>query len=462
MFILVPILLFGWIPFVCLLFAIMPPRRAVVVGYLGAWMFLPVYGYDLPYLPGYTKVTAANIAVLLAASLFDSRTLRAVRPAWFDLPLLIYCLVPFAASLSNDLGAYDGMSNVLKRLVGWGIPYFIGRAYFTNVQAIRNIAYGVVIGGLIYIPLCLWEIRMSPMLHEQIFGFRQDPWHHAVRYGGFRPNVFMQTGLMVGMWMATATVMALWLWRRRAVQKLMGIPMPLVTTALFVTTVLCKSTYSVFLGLIGTIVIFVSGWTRTSLPMLMLVLVPPIYMTTRTTGMVPKDPLVHVAELISNEDRAHSLDYRLTQEVLFTEKALERPIFGWGGYNRFKPDEEDWRGGVDALWITTFGMTGLVGLITLTVAWLLPAILFLIRYPAQTWNHHAVAPVAALAVLLLMTMCDNLLNAMYNPIMTVIAGGLSSIYMKSRHQTPTPQMIAQEHLEVIALDQAAPPRQTHS
>ena len=174
MFILVPILLFGWIPFVCLLFAIMPPRRAVVVGYLGAWMFLPVYGYDLPYLPSYTKVTAANIAVLLAASLFDSRTLRAVRPAWFDLPLLIYCLVPFAASLSNDLGAYDGMSNVLKRLVGWGIPYFIGRAYFTNLQAIRNIAYGVVIGGLIYIPLCLWEIRMSPMLHEQIYGFRQD------------------------------------------------------------------------------------------------------------------------------------------------------------------------------------------------------------------------------------------------------------------------------------------------
>lgn len=454
MFILVPLILIGWIPLVCLLFLTITPRRAVITSFLGAWMFLPVFGYNLPYLPSYTKVTAANISVLIAAALFDSKTLRSFRPSWFDIPFAIYCITPFFASLSNDLGIYDGLSSMLKRLIVWSVPYFIGRVYFTTLPAARDIAIGLIIGGLLYVPLCLWEIRMSPMLHVHIYGFRPDAFYHAVRYGGYRPTVFMQTGLMVGMWMATSSIMACWLWRQRVVTKIMGIPMSLVTVILLLTTLACKSTYAILLTITGLAVMFTSKWLRLNLPLAILIVVPPAYMISRTMDILPKEPLISLATVITDEHRAESFASRLIQEDLFTDRALEQPLLGWGGYNRYMPDEDDWHGGVDALWLTTFGMSGLIGLVSINLAWLLPAVLTIILFPARTWSLRTVAPIAGLTGVLVIAMCDNLLNSMYNPIMAIIAGGLTSNFLFGRWQGRA----AMRPVPTIGHRHAVPPR----
>src|SRR6476646_6522966 len=94
----------AWVLTILLLFASLPPRRAVIVS--------TMYG------------------LLLGAVLFDTRSVLAFRPRWFDLPMAIWCLVPFGSSVTNGLGAYDGGSGVLDQLVRWGIAYFIGRIYF--------------------------------------------------------------------------------------------------------------------------------------------------------------------------------------------------------------------------------------------------------------------------------------------------------------------------------------------
>ena len=39
---LVPVTLFGWIPVAIALFLLLPPRRAVIVAFLLAWLFLPL------------------------------------------------------------------------------------------------------------------------------------------------------------------------------------------------------------------------------------------------------------------------------------------------------------------------------------------------------------------------------------------------------------------------------------
>ena len=39
---LTPISMFGWIPVVLVLFAILPARRAVIFSFLFAWLFLPM------------------------------------------------------------------------------------------------------------------------------------------------------------------------------------------------------------------------------------------------------------------------------------------------------------------------------------------------------------------------------------------------------------------------------------
>src|SRR5947209_3728901 len=106
----VHIALIGWIPVVLLIFSIMPATRAVIVSFLAAWMFLPMYGYDLPGIPDYTKTSATTYAVLLAMVLFDSRRLSAFRPRLLDLPMVVWCTVPLLSSMTAGYGIYDGLS----------------------------------------------------------------------------------------------------------------------------------------------------------------------------------------------------------------------------------------------------------------------------------------------------------------------------------------------------------------
>ena len=53
--ILVPAVMFGWIPLVMLLFSRMEPKKAAAAAFAAGWMFLPVVSYRFAGLPDYTK-----------------------------------------------------------------------------------------------------------------------------------------------------------------------------------------------------------------------------------------------------------------------------------------------------------------------------------------------------------------------------------------------------------------------
>src|SRR6478672_9790926 len=127
MYLTVPIALFGWIPLILVLFLTLPARRAVFAAYLIGWMFLPMASFKVSGIPDYTKITATNAGVLLGVLLFDSRRLVKFRPRWIDLAMAVWCLVSYASSIYNGLGAYDGGSALEYKILFWGIPYFIGR-----------------------------------------------------------------------------------------------------------------------------------------------------------------------------------------------------------------------------------------------------------------------------------------------------------------------------------------------
>ena len=57
----------------------------------------------------------------------------------------------------------------------------------------------IVLAGLLYSALIVFEIRMSPQLHKWVYGFFPHTWGQQVRYGGFRPVVFLGHGLWVSM-----------------------------------------------------------------------------------------------------------------------------------------------------------------------------------------------------------------------------------------------------------------------
>lgn len=442
------------------MFSLTTPRRAVIGGYIGAWLFLPQASLAVAGFPDLTKTSAASLGIILGIVIFDAGRLARFRPSWIDLPMLGLVVAPMFASLQNKLGAYDGASACLAQFVTWGVPYLVGRLYIDSLPAAYELAMGVLIGGLVYVPLCMIELRLSPQLHRWVYGYHQHEFIQTMRGDGFRPMVFMQHGLMVAMWMASATLVATWLWVSGTVKKLFGIPMSVHTIVLLGITVLCKSFGALALLGLGLAVIWTSAKTRTALIVLALVVLPATYMYLRVNKIWDGEPLPKLVESISAE-RADSLQYRFNAERLITDRAMERPWFGWGGWGRSRVYNDYGRpvAETDGLWIIILGTTGLFGLTSLTLMLGAPVFLFARRIKPNWWKAPAVAPLAALAMLLLLHSIDNLANAMINPTFILIAGGLGTICL-ARTQAilgvPMRRVVNPQYRQAMPRQQGAP------
>jgi hypothetical protein len=116
------------------------------------------------------KATAIALGCLAGSMLFDWPAIRHVRPSWVDLPILAWCLVPVASALANGLRPTEGLAQARYLMLAWGIPYFMGRVYLTNGDALRRLAWGLVLAGVLYVPLCLVEFIHWPFLYGWIYG----------------------------------------------------------------------------------------------------------------------------------------------------------------------------------------------------------------------------------------------------------------------------------------------------
>jgi tetratricopeptide (TPR) repeat protein len=416
--------LFLWLPTVVVIFACLPPRRAVIVSYVFAWLALPNVAFNVPGLPDFTKMSATVVAVLLSILLFDTARFFSFRFRWYDVPTVIWCFCPFVTAISNeDQGVYEGISSLLTQTIWWGLPYFIGRLYLTDLDAIRELCVVIVIGALVYVPLCWIELRLSPVLEKWVYGM--GGWYEE-RYGGYRPKVFLQTGLEVGLWMTTAALVAYQLWWAGTVKQLRGFKFSWLMIILVITSILCKSTGAIAQMSMGFGVLWMVRLTKRSWPVLFLLAIPIFYCSTRSINIWDGMDVVNIARATVGNDRAVSFEYRIRMENMLTERALERPIFGWGRFKGSNIYDKDGRklSVQDGYWIIAMGVFGFVGLISLVIMMLLPMILTIRRFPVKTWFDPQVTPVVAMSMFLVLTMIDFLSNAMLNPIYAVAIGGL--------------------------------------
>ena len=421
--------LLGWMPLVAMLFASLRPQRAVLVAYVAGWLFLPVADLQLLGFFDYSKGTAVPLVVFAAVLVFDSAALRRLRFTRLDLPVIAFCVAPLLSSLDNDLGWYDALSACMYQTIAWGLPYLMGRAYFHSVQGLRQLALGLLAGGLVYAPLCLWEIRMSPQLHATLYGFHQHDWTQTLRLGGYRPMVFMQHGLMVGLWMGAASLVGLALWMAGGTRRLWGMPVALLVGVVLVTGVLCKSFGATLLVLVGALALVLMRGLRTSLPMAVLVCLPSTYVFVRTAGEWSG---AEVTELVGGIDpeRASSLSFRLEAEEHLRLKAAQKPLLGWGGWGRsfVRLSDDPLQADTvitDSLWILVYGKHGAVGLVALLACFCVPVVALWRRCSPRHWASPGAVVPWALALVLTLYAIDCLVNAMENPVYLLIAGALS-------------------------------------
>jgi tetratricopeptide (TPR) repeat protein len=418
--------LFGWIPFCLGVFMAMPAQRAVVVCTIGAWILLPPIAIDTPGLPPYDKLAAGVAGITLATLLFEPHRLIAFRPRWLDLPILIWSLCPIVSSLSNDLGLYDGLSTARGNFIAWGLPFLIGRLYFGDREGMRELMIGIVIGGLLCVLPCLYEIRMSPVLASQVYGLGH---YEGTRMGGFRPILFFSVGLELGMWMTAVCLSVLWLWKSGTLTRIGAYPVgTLIVPTLLVTTLLCRSTGALFLLMVGFLALWLSTRFQAKLFLWVLILLPPIYYAVRIPDLWSGQEVASLVKTYFDEERGTSFDFRMNMENVLAARAMEQPIWGWGGWgrNRAVSHANGMEAVPDGMWIIWLGVYGFVGLASWTLLYLTGPILFAARYPVRSWATREVGPLAAAAALLCIYLCDCLMNAFNNLIYTVAAGGLVS------------------------------------
>ena len=424
----VHVAMLGWFPLCMAFFVALGAVRGAILGLIVGLFVLPNAAYDFQGLPPYDKMMAVCVGVAVAAMIFDSKRIFAFRPRWIDLPVAVFCSAPFVSAVANgEMGAWFGLSESFGIFVTWGVPWILGRVYLTTPAALRWFAVCFVGAALVYLPFCAWEIKMSPRLHEVVYGIKLKSFKHAIRSLGWRPNVFLEHGLMAAMVIAMATLTAFWMWIAGVKRRVCGVPMLLVVALLALLTLAAQSSGALLMLAAGVGCLVLARSMRWSFPLALLVLLPVVYVGVRHGLEWQGEELVETAEALFGERRANSLQYRLDNENVLTARAKQKPWLGWGAIASFTGNvsEEGHRAIIDSMWTVLIGVYGYLGLCGAFATLLLAPFLVWRRLPVRLWGDPRFALLAVFGVILTLYAADCLLNSFPNPIFVAAAGGVS-------------------------------------
>ena len=430
--------LFAWVPISLFVFRRLPIRIAVLINFVGGWAVLPAANYVssgdvFPYwILGtslesdyfITKATILGFCGILGVLIFDRTSIKSFRLTVWDLAMGMWLIAPFLSAIANPDSFGEGCAGEIYQLLAWGSPYLIGRLYFTDTQSLRLAAKAFVIGGLAYIPFCIFEIIKGPKIYVWLYGYQPFQLNGAERFIGYRPIGLLENGNQLGIWMATATLIAMWLWRRRTASSILGIPILLAAIALFIVTILCQSTGAIILLLALIPFVFVDPRHLSRTVSIVLVFGILAFAAFRIANVVSLRDLVKENPVARGLDGylkhigKGSLGWRLSQDERHIHTALEEPILGYGQWNWWQQGfERPW-----SLWLLVFGMYGSVGLVSLEALLLIPA-LRAVWFPLARSDIGYTNMRHTLSAAVLISAIDSLLNsAIILPLLLVIGG----------------------------------------
>lgn len=378
----------AWFPFSFLLFWRLRPSLAAALTIILGRLFLPErgmfsseVGFPLPIFPDLTKETITTLAALLGCLVTAFRQLGQAKPLrGIDMWIIVLLLGDVGTVLTNPdaifanppkpgLTSYDMFTQIFEDLVVVYCSFLVGRAMFRSSRNMRSLLYMLFVLALIYTPFCLYELKMGPQAHNQLYGYVQHDPAQAVRGGGFRPMVFLNHGLTLARFMLCAVMAGVLLLRTRLISW-MWLP---AYGYLLLVFFLLKSTGALVMGMVMLpLCAFASVRAQMRVATILAVIVG-LYPILRGLDLFPDQKLLEWATMIS-ADRADSMKVRFTNENALLVKARQRLVFGWGTYARhhvFDKDGDD-TSITDGEWIVGLGMRGLVGYVAWYALYLIP------------------------------------------------------------------------------------------
>lgn len=416
------------------MFRRLPPGRAIIASLLVGYLFLPPppAGFDFPLLPPLTKETIPSLVMILACViLYRDKITLMPETVIGRILVLTFVLSPLGTVLTNTepvfwgqmalpaLQLREALSTMIQQFM-LVAPFLMARNFLRNADDHRDILKAHFIGGMVYSVLMLIEVRLSPQLNIWVYGFFQHNFDQMIRFGGFRPIVFLYHGLWVSFFAMTALVSAVALARGSAMRVAVGFAA--ASIYLLVVLVLSKSVAAILYGLVLIPLVAVVSSRMQLRVAALLAFVALAYPLLKGADLVPQEAMLQQAERVQ-ADRANSLRFRFQQETILLHRAEEKPLFGWGLWGR----NHIWDGAsrtiltvTDGRWIIMIGIFGWVGFLAEfgLLAW---PIFLMWRKAGQGILSPWVGPIA---LMLGVNLIDLIPNATITPLTWLMAGAI--------------------------------------
>lgn len=429
-----------WFAVSAAMFAVLRPAAAAAIAVVGGVMFLPErVSFDFAALPPVNKQLIAPGGAFVGALIFSRRKIISARVGrGGEALVLVLAATALVTALRNPdpltygathlpaMSLYDGVSLAVRDVLYLGLPFFLGRAFFRTSRDLQLLIVIMAVAGVFYSLLILYEIRMAPVLHKKIYGFHQHAFIQTLRFGGYRPMVFMAHGLLVAIFVLVSGLAATGLSRVR--RYLVVVPARLVALYLAFILVMCKSLGAL---LYGAVLLPLTAFARPSLIMRVVVVLLGLimaYPALRATDLFPTEVMLGVADRIEPK-RAESLRGRFVNEELLVEKARARIWFGWGAHGRarvYDPETGRDLSTTDGYWIIQMGSRGIFGFVCAFGLLLYPP-LAVNRRLRRIRSPHDKILLATLSLVVIVFTTDLLPNAFLTSHHLFLAGALAGV-----------------------------------
>lgn len=432
--------LLTWPVVVAVLFQRMERERALIWSIFAGYLLLPqLVEIDLPAFPGLNKhmIPALAAAVMVY---FVTRDQARDEPApppmgpWVLLLVALNFISPIMTAITNPDPLIDGINYRPGMSISQGIadlivqallflPFFMGYRLLWNAKGAELWIRCLLLGVLWYSIPMLAELRLSPQINVWVYGYFQHDFIQTIRYGGYRPIVFLEHPLWVALMTMTAFLSAIAIARNDRTRRNL-----LIAIYLGCIVFLCKSAGALLQSLMAAPLV---AFARPRVMVLVAALVATVafsYPTLRTTPWMPLQGVVDLAMSIS-PDRGQSLEFRLMNEEALLERAMERPVFGWGGWGRplfYDPYSGRLASVPDGQWVIMVGARGIFGYLAQFLLLLTPIFALLRAMPGgrNPPRKKEMVVLGAVALMLAMNMLDLIPNATMTPLTWLTAGAL--------------------------------------
>lgn len=450
----IPIALFSWPLVAVALFAALGRMKGVIWGVIFPALTLPEKAvYDLPGLPPYDKNMAIIVGLLLGIMATRSPAASQTKAAIAD-PLaknIIYGLAgllilsAFATMITNRaplvygpttlpaLGLRDLITMVSASVV-FLVPFLVAQHHLSTPQAHVELLRAFVVAGLCYSLLVLFEIRMSPQLHRWTYGYFQHSWQQHIRGGNFRPIVFMPHGLWIGIFLTTSVLAAFVLLKNKVKAGESRVQFLLAGFWLLGVLLISSNMGATFLALVFVPILWVLSYRVQIWIALAVMSWFLIHPALRQTELVTFERALEVVGRISVE-RQESFKFRVDNERKFMERAVEKPIAGWGIWSRWRVRDPVTGADIstsDGRWISVLGERGWIGFIAYFGLLTMPT--FLLRRAGR--RRGLTQATVGLGLIMAAVIAYQIPNNTIGPLVLIVAGALSGFALHAERDSP--------------------------